>query len=178
MADNKRIIIELRTITGNGGSASRSGDSGDDSSSAHDDTANLNYIIHPIKSAEKALLGKSVLLNQAYGLAKQAVKQSVMYGINRHFNLTENYMAQTDMQNILTTIGKVSSLASAVGAGAMLGAGAPGAIIAAVGWVVNEGIGVYQRFDQAYIQLNEGNMQSNFQRVRMGLTDGGRGTQN
>lgn len=174
MTEEKRIVIELKLTSGSGGGY---GSENKSTSNVHDDTVDINYIVHPIKSAEKAMLGKSALLSQAYGVAKQAVKSSIMYGINRHFNLTENYMAQTDMQNVLTTIGKISSFASTVGAGFIAG-NVAGAAIAAVGWGVNEGVAIYQRFDQAYIQLTETNIQSNFQRVRLGLVDGGKGTQN
>ena len=182
MASDRRIVIELKVVGGdggNGGGSTTTSTTNIDNTNIHVDSTqiNINSLIHPIKSAETALLGKSILVNQAYGYAKQAVKSSITYGINKHFTLNEDYIGEQTMQNALNTIGKVGSLAASVGAGFVFG-GVPGAVIAGVGFGVNETIQVFQKYDRVNMQLAEVNLQSQFQRVRLGLVDGGKGTQN
>ena len=178
MASDRRIVIELKVVGGDGGNGSASATNNNTPNiHAGNTQVDINMLMHPIKSAESALLGKSVLVNQAYGYAKQAVKSSITYGINKHFALNEDYLGEQSMENALTIIGKVGSLAASVGAGFVFGS-VPGAVVAAAGFAVNEGVQIFQTFDRVNMQLAETNLQSQFQRTRLGLVDGGKGTQN
>lgn len=182
MADTRNIVIELKLKNSNGGNSLSSKSTKGDGNEEF--KANLTTLLHPVKTMEKNVSGKNIVVNQAYQYAKSAIKQMVMYEINKYYSLTENYKAQQDMSNALATIGKVSNFGSTVAAGAITGAaGGPvgaafGAIVAAVGYAANEGIQTYQRFEQQNRNLATMNVQSSFQLTRMGLIDGGRGSYN
>lgn len=177
MADERKIVIELKPQDVNKSV-------GDGEKKNKQDSYDLSALAHPIKYLEKNTIGKNVIAYQAYSLVKQQIKTMAMYEINKYFSLTENYTAQQNMNNALTAISKVASFGTTVVGGAMTGSAlgpygaAAGAIVAAVGWTVNESIQVYQRFDQQRRDLATMNTQSQFQLTRMGLVDGGRNSQN
>lgn len=180
MADTRNIVIELKLKDSNGGNSLSSKSTEDKKESELD----LSALLHPIKTVEKNTLGKNVVVFQAYQYAKSAIKQMAMYEINKYYSLTENYKAQQDMSNSLTSISKVTGFGSTIVAGAMTGSSlgpvgtVAGAIVAAVGYAANEGIQTYQRFEQQNRNLATMNVQSSFQLTRMGLIDGGRGSYN
>ena len=87
MASDRRNSYWVKVVGGDGGNGSSATNNNTPNIHAGNTQVDINMLIHPIKSAESALLGKSVLVNQAYGYAKQAVKSSIMYGINKHFLL-------------------------------------------------------------------------------------------
>lgn len=182
MADTRNIVIELKLKDSNGGNSLSSKSTKDDGNEEF--KADLTTLLHPVKTMKENTLGKNVVVNQAYNYAKSAVKQMAMYEINKYFSLTENYKAQQDMQNTLTTISKVASFGTTVAAGAITGAaGGPvgaafGAIVAAAGWVGNEIISAKQTFETQERNLATMNNASVFQLTRMGLVDGGRGSYN
>lgn len=181
MADTRNIVIELKAS----GSGSETGNSlSNENTKEENQITNLTQLLHPVKTFEKQIIGKNIIVGQAYQYAKNAIKSSATYEINKYFSLTENYSAQQDMDNALTSIGKVVSFTTTVGSGALTGAAAGpagaivGAIVATVGWVGNEAIQTYQRFDQQTRSLAGMNVESSFQLTRMGLVDGGRGSYN
>lgn len=177
--DEKRIVIEIKTTDSNNGGGSSSG-----TSQKNNGEIDLNALVHPIKSIEAQTLGKSVLLNQAYQYTKTAVKSIVSYQINRYFSLTEDYKSEQILSNTLNIIGKVSALGSAIGAGAITGSAAGpvgtaiGAVVGAAGWTINEAIQGVHRFDQVGIQLNQMRYDVAFAKTKLGLIDGGKGTEN
>lgn len=172
MADSRNIVIELKLKDSGGNSLSEK--NAEEKSGGEVD---LKALLHPVKTIEKATLGKHVVVYQAYNKAKAMLKQEAMYEINKYFSLTENYKAQQDMNNALATIEKVTGFGTAVIAGAMTG-GPWGAVAAGVGYVGSEIIQTYQRFDQQNRNLATMNVESTFQLTRMGLIDGGRGSYN
>ena len=119
----------------------------------------------------------TILLHQFLTQAKNSIKNFATYEFGKYFQLSENYMAEQDMQNALTAINKVSSFATATVGGAILG-GPVGAVIGGVGWAANEGFQMYQKAEQNQIQLNQTNYETAFSRTRAGLYDNGRGTLN
>lgn len=73
----------------------------------------------------------TLLMNEAFQMAKKAVTQIASYEIGKSFTLNDDYIGQNAMNNALGLINKGVSLATATIAGAMMGsAGGPwGAII-------------------------------------------------
>ena len=133
---------------------------------------------------EGLVLAKSVLLNQAVNTAKRTLLNAVNTSIDRYMTLTEAYIAETSHQNALITIGKATSLAGSIYAGAKLGAiGGPvgsliGVGVATVGWGANEVISYQSRMSGYYRQLNASNISREYYSKRYGLIDNGRGTEN
>lgn len=137
----------------------------------------LSKLLHPIKSAEKAMFGKHILAKQAYDQVKSVLGNAINSSLNRYYSLSENYMLETDIANLKTGISKASSFGTTVVSGAMVG-GPWGAAIAAAGWVVNESISYNNSLSNYYSQINTNNYNTNFSRTRASLYDNGRGTEN
>lgn len=180
MADTREMIIKL-VVSGDGDSLEEKMGKTTDTKSG---LKILNNILHPVKSAVKAvdskLPGIAIFANYAFSYTKSAV----LYGLNRNFRLKEDYQSELTVQNTLNVFGKFTSLGAAMGGGAIAGSGGGavgavvGAVVAGVGWGMNEIVSAVQRHDQQNLSLNETNTQSTFKRVRLGLIDGGRGTEN
>lgn len=119
----------------------------------------------------------SVLINQAYKQAKKIVGQSVNSTLSRYYNMKENYMLENNVNAIKTIIDKTSSFATTVAGGTMIG-GPVGGVIAGVGWLGSEAISYSNRWKDTYAQINATNYNKTFTKDRLGLTDGGRGTEN
>lgn len=177
MADERRIVIELKL--GDGGS-SNGGDEDEEMSL----TDMLRIAQHPVKALEKAVLGKTAWVYYAYQQAKQIVKTTALYRLERYYNLTENYKAEQDLENTLNGFEHVVEGWSSVIGGALIGAkggvggAVAGAIVGATSWTVNTIFNAWKAFDQQKMQLSTMNIQSAYQKVRLGLIDDGRGTQN
>ena len=179
MADDRRIVIELKSIEGNT-PASKTNKIADQNSNELQKT--LKTLFHPIRTAETAEISKNVIVNQAVHqgiqLAKQAGMAAANYYISRYFTLSENYNAETDFSNAMTGIGKVTGFVGSIGAGAIAGAAAGpvgaaiGAAIGAVGYGIKEGFGAAERRLQQQITISTNNYQSQFQQTRLGLTTG------
>ena len=116
---------------------------------------------------------------------KNNVIQSASMEWNRFVDMKEDYLAQNNMNEIKAKLGAVKSYASSAMTGARIGASVGGPVGAVVGAVVGVSGNVYNRFNNFrnamagyHEQNNAMNAQTNFSRVRMGLMDGGRGTEN
>lgn len=120
---------------------------------------------------------ESVLINQAYNQAKSLVKQSVNSTLSRYYNMKEDYMLENNVSAIRNVINKTSSFATTISGGAMVG-GIAGGIIAGAGWLISEGINVSNRWKDIYAEINATNYNKAFTKARLGLVDGGRGTEN
>lgn len=176
MADERRIVIELKLKDPT--------DSGSDENESENLTEVLEKMQHPLKTLERKALGKSELLYFWYGRSKELIKSYAKFQIGMYFNLTENYKAEQTLENTISILDNVSSSVGSVFAGAIAGAKA-----GPVGALVGAGIGAtfsvattlsnaVKSFIQQDIQLTTMNMQSSYQRVKLGLIDDGRGTQN
>ena len=147
----------------------------------------LNEALHPVQTAISSYTSNSVVNQAKLGLAKQAweiIEQSVDYAINRHLNLTENYIAQNDYNKIKSiygiTKGAVSSIASGAAQGMALGGfvgAGVGAAIGALNWGITTTIQQSERYSQYYQQLNAINFNTQYNQKRAGLYDGSRGTE-
>lgn len=117
------------------------------------------------------------LARMAYDRAKGNITSAANLMINRYFSLSENYIAEVDYNNAMTITNKGVGLFMSVKAGASVG-GVPGAIISAVAWGTNEFVSYQNRMSGYYQALNATNYQTEFDRSRLGLTNGGKGTEN
>lgn len=174
MASDKKITVEVigRDVeyASNGGGTSKQ-------TKQNNGRINLSALISPLKTDEKEILADNIITQKAVNDIKGLISNGVTYSLTRRLTLSEDYMAQNDMNIAITGINKVSSLFTAIFAGMKIG-GSVGAGVGMVAYVALEGLNAYQRYDQAYIQVNEQNYETSFQRTRLGLNDNGRGTQN
>lgn len=74
----------------------------------------------------------TLLVNEAFQMAKRSVVQIAEYEIGKHFNLNDDYIGQTQFNNAIGLVNKGVSLATATIAGGVLGSGA-GPLGAAIG---------------------------------------------
>lgn len=168
MAEARKIIIEIMDSDGK----TKEGNKKNDTDKA------LEKMLHPIKTLEKSTLGKNVLVNQAYQQIKASTSQTINLTLNRYFNMKEDYLNETTFNNVKNTFSRITNLAASTIAGAMYGGGIPGAVIGFVGGVISDTVQYQSRLSGYYSQLNATNYQTGFNRIRAGLTDGGRGTEN
>lgn len=167
MADTRKIVIEIQ-----GGSSSSDGKSKEERESSL-----TSKLLHPIKSIEKATVGKNVLLNQAYQNTKSLVIQTASTSINRYFSLSEDYIMQNTVSNTMTTLNKVKGLGQSVLLGAQIG-GPVGTFFGLGAWGVSEFITNQANLSSYYEGINAANYQTQYTRTRAGLVDNGRGTEN
>lgn len=181
MADDRKIVIELKNVSTGVSAAKKTNQVAEDNN--EELTQTLRSLFHPIKTLEQQTVSRNVIVNQAVHQGIQLVKQTSMsavnYAITKYFTLNENYKAEVDFSNAMTGINKVTSFAGAIGAGAISGSvlgGAPGAIVGglagALSWSVSEVFGSAQRRLQQEITISTNNFQSQFQQTRLGLTEG------
>ena len=167
MAEEKKIIIEVvtNTVTQNNNNNNNNqpipGSNKDAKQSHTSEVSTVKQIMKKVKSIDNTL----------------NITSAINMGIERHLSLTENYIAQNDMNNLKTTWGKMSSLGKSVVTGALTG-GWAGAITAAASWGTREYANYQQRIGGYYQALNATNYQTEFDRSRMGLTNEGKGTEN
>lgn len=178
MADMRKIVIDVnlkQTANNNGENKAKQID---DSGSVDMDT-----IFNATGNIGASAIA-SVFVNQAYRYAKSAVTKSVVYGVDKHIRLTENYKAGESKANAMTAINKVTSLASSVIGGGVAGStfgpigAVVGAVIGTVGWGVNEIIDYSQQRDRIELEMAGLSAQTNWNRKRAGLSNLGRGTDN
>ena len=179
MADERRIVIELRATNQSNNSVK---------SKTDDDEINLTKLLseiqHPIQTAEKATIGKNIVVYRAWEQSKALIKNSAMYVAGKYFNLTENYEAEQNLQNTFSLLENVISAGTSIIGGAIVGAkgGVPGAIAGAivggVMWGANTALNAIKSWDSQHMQITAMNIESSFQKQRLGLVDNGRGTQN
>lgn len=181
MADERKIVIELKA---NDILSSNASLNNADEESSENLTGLLKTMQHPVSSLEQATLGKNVLVYRLYESAKQTIKSTALYSAQKYFNLTENYKAQMDLNNTLSVIEHISNIGTSILGGAIAGAkfGPGGAFAGAVAGTITAGVNVAinaaKAWDQQNLSLTQMNMQSAFQRTRLGLVDDGRGTLN
>ena len=146
----------------------------------------LNEVIHPISSTMKDFAGSSVRKQAIATLAQQAmniIEQSIEYGVTRHLNLTEDYIAQNNYNKIKSIYSLTKGAASAVASGISMGAAfgpaglAAGMTIGLANWGINTTIQQSQRYSEYYQQLNATNFNTQYNQKRAGLYDGSRGTE-
>lgn len=178
MADTRKITIEIL-----------SGDNVSTKSKKEKKPENeikkaIDKKLHPIKNSKFAETSAYIVLNQAWQQTKQRLTQAADFSIGRYYSLTEDYLAQTNYQNIKTIIGKGSNAASSIIGGTITGsyAGPVGAafgfVIGAASWYAGEYIQNKSNLSSYYQDLNATNFNTQYSQTRAGLINGGRGTEN
>lgn len=180
MADERKIVIELKNA---GAVQENKKDTG--TSLESDGSFNLSTAMS--KGMTAGAIANTAWISIATTLAKDTLeefKQVAAYDINKFFNLRDDYIGEMRFNHIKTAWQKAQSLSGAMSAGATMGAMggtagmAVGAVIGATFWFVSEIISSYQRAETQRIALDTAKYQSAFQLTRLGLIDGGRGTEN
>lgn len=179
MAETRKIVIE---ILGEG----ETGEKKDKKPDPNKELAKkINKIIHPLRTAENALIAKSAVFNYALQQAKGMATSYFTTSIDRILNLRENYLAQNEYNNFKTGISKATNFLGTTASGVMVGAqvggvyGAiAGGVIGAVSWGGNQITENRANLSSYYQEINTMNYNTGFSRTRAGLVDGGRGTEN
>ena len=189
MADDRRIVIELKV------SGSEGGDSASSALKANERETNdlvrkLRAMQNPVATLEnnllnKAFLGKTQFASYVLQQTKSLAKNSAMYFLTKYYNLTENYKAEQDLNNTMSILSHVAEGYTSVLAGAIAGAKWGGGWGAAIGagmgatfWGANTVLNAMKAFREEDISLNTMRINSSYQQARLGLIDDGRGTQN
>ena len=197
MAEDKRIIrIEVLNLeTNESGMEAKSNKSTKKQKSPEEvfnalrrqQKKDLSEMLHPIQTAISDYTQNSVVNQAKLQLAQQSlgiIEQVVDYSINRHLNLTEDYIAQNDYNRIKSIYSLAKGAASSVSSGAIQGMamGGPvgavvGAVVGAASFGVQTTIQQSERYSQYYQQLNAINFNTQYNQKRAGLYDGSRGTE-
>lgn len=178
MASQKTIRILIET----GDTQSKNGKAGDKTSKATTNPMFQNQGNEEKTKGQKT--ATNVLFMYAFNNAKNAIKNVVNASLDRYFALTEDYMNESLVNNIKTTISQIASGGVSILAGAKLGAiGGPvgmvvGATIGAVAWGGSQIFSLQNKYSAYNRQINENNINVGFARVRAGLVDGSKGTEN
>lgn len=127
----------------------------------------------PKKKEEKQSHIASVLANQAFNYAKNAVITQARYQVTRYFNMTDDYQGKQDVDNALALIGMANSIIGATYAGARLG-GVVGAVIGFVGSVGNTLLSAHRAIATQDYNIRQANAQLSYTMSRRGasLTNG------
>ena len=110
-----------------------------------------------------------VLVNQAVELGFNLVKQSLEDSFQRHQSLYEDYIGQYTTRNMSSLLKKGATALLALYAGGPIGA---------VAFATEEIFSSFNKYANALQQLNTTDYNTNFGRVRAGLVNNGRGTEN
>ncbi len=109
---------------------------------------------------------------KAGDLAWSAVKQS----FERYANLTEDYILQNDVKILSNVVSNTKSLLTTLSVGSYFGP--VGMAVSGTLWAAEKLISARGEYASLRQGINEANYNMQFQRVRMGLIDNGRGTEN
>ncbi len=171
MADTRKLVIEIVDTVVDSDSKSQK------KNIEEEGGINLSKLLHPIKTMESKVLGKNVIVNQAYDGIKNALIQTVELNLNRYFTIKEDYLGENTYNNAKSAINKVASGWSAVAGGALVG-GPIGAIVGGTTWLVGQISSNQSTMSSYYQGLNSSTMETSFARTRAGLTNNSRGTEN
>lgn len=175
MADTRKIIIELRDKDSSSYGASK----------------------EPLKSAAQKILKLeekkktekekiAIMLGYyAFGNAKSLISNGISLSFNRYTKMTENYLFENGVQDVKTIVGKGTSLATSIYAGAKVGTlvtpgvgTAVGAVIGVGAYALGETLSYSGKLSGYYSTLNATNLQTEWGARRAGLYNNGRGTEN
>lgn len=154
----------------------------------------INKAVSNDKTASEAqnndysISGGSAVVSALTVYAMNTVKNNIISAAsvawNRYVDMKEDYLAQNNMNEVKAHLGMAKSYGTSIAAGATIGAiGGPvgiavGAAVGAASNFISRGVRYGITMANYNEQNNAMNAQTNFSRVRMGLIDGGRGTEN
>ena len=168
MADDRKIVIEIKSSSSVGKNDKKDEDNG---------FKNLNEMLHPLRTGEKILKGKSIIGYEIYNQTKQLISQTVSLSVNRYFSLAEDYMGQNSLNNISNNLNRAANFSSALITAIQTGNPISGGLIMA-GWGVSQYIQNQSNLSGYYESINASNYNTQFSRIRAGLVNNGRGTEN
>lgn len=177
MADNRKITIEILSSEGDSSQTK-------EQKPENDVKKALNKIMHPLKNSSLSDKASFVVVVYALEQARKMLVQGADYMFGRYYSLTEDYIGQTNYQNIKTAYGKVTGGVSSIFGGALVGSLAgpvgavAGAVIGAFSWGVGEHTQNQSILSNYYQDLNSTNLNTQYNRTRAGLINEGRGTEN
>jgi len=167
MSETRKIIVEIVSPGGKG-----NGNKSDNTARNGDKT----------NRKEATLLGKAVLVERAFYKTIQSSKRLANVTIGRINTLSEDYIGQTVYNNVASTINDglsaVYMLASFSTIGTMLGGAALGSGLGVVAAIGGKAVQVMQQYQQYYSNLNAASYNTSYSRIRAGLSDSSRGTEN
>lgn len=169
MAEESEVVIRIKNeqVTNANVGDNQKIDSSDVTGSKKTEAAN---------SSVKSAFVLSQIQKSAKSLANIGVGV-VQYRINRYLTLTDNYLAQQDMDIALNNISMAAGVAMNIVGGAMVGGPWAAAAVAVVE-ATKIGFNIFRNFDQQQLMLTAMNAQLDFSRERAGysLTSGSKGT--
>lgn len=173
MADERIIRIKI------GGNTSEESISEQQSQEIKDIGKEIIKVINnPVGAVADAVTqGKNYLLSKTIETVGDTIIESLKYSATRKWELTENYIAETNYANAMTVIRKSKSVLSNT---MMMGMqfGAVGVAFSLATNAINEASAYRQKTDAINRQLSEQTINTQYSAKRMGLIDNNRGTEN
>ena len=116
---------------------------------------------------------ENAVFTKAFKQVRKQLEEMAIYGINRHLQLTDDYITQRYLQAGVNIISKAISMGTTIMAGASVG-GPVGAVVGAVVAVADLTFDIIKNYDQQNIMLRQMDAQLSYQRQRAGysLTSG------
>ena len=185
MASRREIAITIKgNVSTSGGGGEISFSKGAASAVSGEQSAQQEIGKYTQGKSERTGVSKSVMAVYIANQIKNSIVQTATITWNRYTDMKEDYLAQNNMNQVKAYTSMAKSYATSAIAGAKMGAAfgpvgaVAGAAIGAIGNGVNRAINYKITMANYNEQNNAANAQTNFSRVRMGLIDGGRGTEN
>ena len=189
MADTRKIVIEIVSKDGGGGTATKKETMTNKPTPKAEDpnkmlAGNLQAVFHPMdtwqaEQTDKMQWGLS-LARQGFSLAYN----TALMEMNRSFTLKEDYISQNKLTMFTQTVDTAKSILGATASGAIAGARVGGVWGAVIGAVVGGGMSMFnaaktaaQTKETYQMQLNATNKQTTFGERRASLVNGGKGTE-
>lgn len=187
MADTVEYVVRIVGL-GGGGDDTNESKQGEKNNGIPSGLDGLQAAMHPIQSILSHKKDESPNVYFGKEIAKNTIstlENVTTTSINRYFRMSEDYVAQNNLNNVMGNINRAKQLAGSTLSGAMSGAqvgGAPGAIIGAtiggVSAVANQVISYNNTIIEYKTALNATNIEKSFRAERAGLYDGGKDTEN
>lgn len=170
MASSGNRTITIRIISEDRGAAPspNPADNDDDGKNPNPDASSDSS-----KKKGKSLFAKMHIADEA----KNFVIQEAEYYAGKYLSVTEDYRAQTTLQNAKNTINGAFGLYASIAAGAKIG-NVPGAIIGAAMAVSKQVQSAISANYDSYQAIIENAYSNYFYGTRAGLASGGHGTEN
>lgn len=110
---------------------------------------------------------ESVVVNEAYNYAKNAIDSEVRYELGKALRLSDDYVLNRDLAVAQNVLSKAHSVGMGVMAGFMAG-GPIGGAVAIVGAMGLLGVQIYQNHDAEALRIRQSETQLAFTRQRAG----------
>lgn len=186
MADTVEYVVRIVGL-GGGGDDTNENKQGGKNNGIPSGLDGLQAAMHPIQSILSHKKDESPDVYFGKEIAKNTIstlENVTTTSINRYFRMSEDYVAQNNLNNVMGNINRAKQLAGSTLSGAMSGAkfGPSGVIIGATiggaSAVANQVISYNNTIIEYKTALNATNIEKSFRAERAGLYDGGKDTEN